>query len=108
MGEKNPFVPIRVKCKLPPLIPEGEIRIIYYRGQPPVIAYHVSQAQIEALLEWYEARRKAYSPWTRKRRERGFDALEEEGYRGDYKKPYEDTSLLPADNRSSVRAAVGV
>ncbi|MGB9660743.1 MAG: hypothetical protein ACPL5F_01835 [Moorellaceae bacterium] len=72
MGEKNPFVPVHVQCEVFPLVPDGgEIRIIRYKekGIAPVLVYHVSQAQIEALLEWYERRRKMFSPWADRKRE---------------------------------------
>ncbi|MBE3582215.1 MAG: hypothetical protein IMW96_11400 [Thermoanaerobacteraceae bacterium] len=66
MGEKNPFVPVHVECEIFPLIPESEIQVIHYKGQPPVVAYYVSRAQIEALLKWHEKRKKMYSPWAKR------------------------------------------
>jgi hypothetical protein len=69
VGDKNPFVPIHVKYEIFPLIPESEIQVIHYKGQPPVVVYYVSQAQIEALLRWYEERKKRYSPWADRKQE---------------------------------------
>jgi hypothetical protein len=102
VGEKNPFVPVHVQVSELALIPESEIIVLKLPGQTPVTIYYIGPAQIKKVEEYFAERN--YSPW----REEGERIAQKKRHRSSNKKSRKDTGLLPADNGTYVRAAMGV